>query len=448
MSEVSIAYIAAMISANTRAIPSAENRSDPLKATKLLRAKIRVPNIQEADELKMKESIHLPCLTRPVLCLANSVVPAPSVCSLSNFQGACCADLYKCVNKSLITVEDRPQAMQPPCEIMVSQFLPNMRGIVAHELAERGNSQRKIATLLGITQARVSHYLSSRKSIYYAELRRSFGITENELEGYARILGEDVSRSQADGIFTLYSIWKNMLFSGGVCEAHQRSYSISSGCSVCMDIHRPQNEPIRSKQRDDDYYVLQDLSEAVALVENSIAFTKIIPEVSVNIAMCRQNPKSRSDVAAIPGRINKIHGRAKAFVLPEFGSSNHLSNVLLLLNSRLPQVRSVMNVRYDRSVGDCLSSLGISKFFTGAPPNQENGQPVRNKATAATSSSDEIILKRLANIEFEEDGETKGVFAIVDRGSEGLEPMTYLFGPKATETSNTALKVARLYSGQ
>lgn len=328
---------------------------------------------------------------------------------------------------------------------MVSQYLPNMRGIVAHELAERGNSQRKIAVMLGITQARVSHYLSNRKSVYYSELRKSFGITENELEGYARILGEDVSRSQAEGIFTLYSIWKNMLFSGGVCEAHQRSYSISSGCSVCMDIHRPQSEPLRDKQRDDDYYILQDLSEAVTLVESSIAFTKIIPEVSVNIAMCRQNPKSRSDVAAIPGRINKIHGRAKAFVLPEFGSSKHLSNVLLLLNSRMPHVRSVMNVRYDRSVDGCLSDLGINKFFTDARlTNQESGRPTQGKGT--TRTDDQVILKRLAGIAIGKNEGTEAVFAVVDRGSEGLEPTTYLIGSKATEISNAALKIARLYS--
>src|SRR5208283_1112601 len=107
--------------------------------------------------------------------------------------------------------------MQPPCEIMVNDFLPNMRGLVSHELHEKGESQRRIALLLGITQARVSYYLGKRRTQFSSELATKFGISQSDIANYSKLLAEDATRSQTDGIFTLYSIWKNLLFTGMIC---------------------------------------------------------------------------------------------------------------------------------------------------------------------------------------------------------------------------------------
>ena len=335
--------------------------------------------------------------------------------------------------------------MQPPCEIMVDYFLPSMRGIVAHELNERGHSQRRIASELGITQARVSHYLSNKKTSYYGDLAERFGTNQAELEGFARILSDDVSRSQVDGIFTLYSIWKNMLFNGDICAFHQRKSTISKECSVCMDLHRPPRESwITKDSKEEDYAILHTLSEAVAQIESSPLFPTIMPEVSVNIAMCRVNPQSKRDVAAIPGRINKIHGRAKAFVLPEFGSSNHMSKVLLLFNSKSDYIKSVLNLRYDESLESALTLVGLRKIMT-----KERTRPQRKNADSleVPPSNDEIVLQRLARVVLSESFLKNRVpFAVVDLGSEGLEPITYLFGSTATELSQLAVKICYAYA--
>jgi XRE family transcriptional regulator, thiamine biosynthesis regulator len=335
--------------------------------------------------------------------------------------------------------------MQPPCEVMVDYFLPPMRGIVAHELAERGHTQSKIASELGITQARVSHYLSNRKSVYYNDLADHFGKSEAELEGFARILSDDVSRSQVDGIFTLYSIWKNMLFNGDVCGFHQRRSGITKDCSVCMDLHRPPQEASITKvAKDEDFAILRTLSEAVAQIESLPLFPAIMPEVSVNIAMCRINPKSKRDVAAIPGRINKFHGRAKAFVLPEFGSSNHMSKVLLLFNSKSNHVRSVINLRYDESLDRALSRVGLRTIIT-----KERTIPQRKgeHSLEVPLSNDETVLRRLAGVMLPQAFlKDTAAFAVIDLGSEGLEPITYLFGTTANELSQLAMKLCYSYS--
>jgi XRE family transcriptional regulator, thiamine biosynthesis regulator len=334
--------------------------------------------------------------------------------------------------------------MHPPCEIMTDYFLPNIRGIVTHEFREQGESQSRIANMLGITQARVSNYLTRKKSVYQSELTKRFGIQENEIEGFGKVLAEDLRRSQVDGIFTLYSIWKSLLFNGDVCMIHQKESQVSRECSVCMDLHRPSSNFSSNINQalNEENEILRNLTEALLAVQSSPNFPQIMPEVSVNIAMCKARPKSKRDVAAIPGRINKIHGRAKAFVLPEFGASNHMSNVLILFNSKFDFVRSAINLRYDASVDHALISLGIKKIFTKA---RSSRNPRKNETWG--NSSDEVVLERLATVEIRNEVlSNKLPFAVIDKGSEGLEPMTYLMGNSATGVVDSSLKVANSYA--
>ncbi len=311
---------------------------------------------------------------------------------------------------------------------MVEYFLPNIRGLVAHELHERGESQRKIATLLGVTQARVSHYLSTKKSNFSNELSRQFGSGAGEILSYAKILSDDVGRSQIDGVFTLYSIWKNLLFSGKVCAVHQNEAGLSSECSVCMELHRPSRESESSPETEDSM-VLRDLSDAVAMLENSASFPLLMPEVSVNVAMSRSNPKTVRDIAAIPGRINKIHGRAKAFVLPEFGSSKHMSSVVLIFNSKSNKLRAAMNLKYDEMLDRALTSLGISKVFT-SEEHAIHGEDQTLTRLGKVLPPDQLVDH----------------FAVIDRGSEGVEPNTYLVGKRASQLAQISLKISHFYA--
>jgi XRE family transcriptional regulator, thiamine biosynthesis regulator len=322
---------------------------------------------------------------------------------------------------------------------MVNDFLPNVRGLVSHELHEKGESQRRIALLLGITQARVSYYLGKRKTQFSLELATKFGISQNDIASYSKLLAEDAMRSQTDSIFTLYSIWKNLLFTGMICAAHQKESNVPSECSACMELFKPPRETLEfSDQESEDLQIVHEISQAISMLESSVYFPSIMPEVSVNIAMSRTNPKTARDIAAIPGRINRIHGRAKAFVLPEFGSSNHMSKVLLLANSKDPDLKSVLNIKYDDAIGAALDDLGVPKRFTIAA-KVPRGTPSGNL------NIDDAVLLRLSQIILS-DQKNVPVVALIDRGSEGVEPMTYLIGSKATDLCHIALKIAQNYS--
>ncbi|MDG6995222.1 MAG: hypothetical protein JRN52_04790 [Nitrososphaerota archaeon] len=322
---------------------------------------------------------------------------------------------------------------------MTSDFLPNMRGLVSHDLHESGESQRQIAVLLGITQARVSHYLNKRKMTFVNELTSRFSMSQNDVLSYSKILAEDVRRSQVDGIFTLYSIWKNLLFSGAICSAHQRTSRVQSDCSVCMELHRPAREASTSKNSEaEDAAVIREVSEAIGLIESSTQFPYLMPEVSVNIAMCKKEPRTSRDIAAIPGRINRIHSRAKAFVLPEFGCSNHMSRVLLIFHARDKNFRAVINLKYDALVQIALDELSIPMVFTQL-------SDLRQSRRSVEISQQDLLLHRLESTKLPVVGASQPV-AVVDRGSEGVEAITYLLGTNAVGIAQLALRLSRVYT--
>lgn len=330
--------------------------------------------------------------------------------------------------------------MQPPCEMMVNDFLPNIRGLVSHELHEKGESQRRIATLLGITQARVSYYLSKKKNQFSNALTVDFGLSQSDIQNYGKILAEDVTRSQTDCIFTLYSIWKNLLFSGAICASHKKKSDVPADCAVCMELHKPMRESVEaSDQETEDMSIIREISKAVAMVESSVHFPDIMPEVSVNVAMSRNSPKTSRDIAAVPGRINRIHGRAKAFVLPEFGSSNHMSRVLLIANSRRSGLRAAMNIKYDAIVDRALTDLELPRTFT------ETAKSSRRSQLIGARDDSDPVLNRLSLTRFPPNLDAP-VLALIDRGSEGVEPITYLIGRNATDVAHAAIKIAHFHA--
>lgn len=53
--------------------------------------------------------------------------------------------------------------MKPHCTFVVKYVLPALRAKVAKELMARGYKMREVARMLGLTQAAVSQYMSSKR---------------------------------------------------------------------------------------------------------------------------------------------------------------------------------------------------------------------------------------------------------------------------------------------
>jgi len=308
--------------------------------------------------------------------------------------------------------------VQPPDELMVDTFLPAMRQLVTLNLRSRGLSQSKISSLLGITQASVSLYLSSDPKRAYQSLAR-MSVLRSEADGYVGELAESVARGAADGVETLNTIWTEILGSGAACAAHRELYPALSDCDVCVREYG--RKSIRSK-------TISEVADAVKMLEESPRFAAVMPEVSVNIACASGDARSPADVVAVPGRIVRVKGRARAMLPPEAGASVHMAKVLLLARSRRPDLRACINIRYDRWMADGMKREGLRVAALGAHRTRGPEDP-----TVAE------LARRLGSIPDNFD-------ALVDQGGGGIEPNVYLFAGGAREVATLALRLAYGYS--
>ena len=309
--------------------------------------------------------------------------------------------------------------MQPPDELMTGSFLPAMRHLVAIRLRARGLSQTKISSLLGVTQASVSLYLSTDPAKAYGQLS-SFSMTRERAERDAAALADDLGRGPVSGLRTLNRIWTGLLGAGSACAPHRALYPFLADCDFCMGEYGGR---VGAMSR-----VVSEVEEAVRLLEGSQEFTEVMPEVSVNIASAAPGASAPEDVVAIPGRIQKVKGRARAMLPPEAGASAHMSKVLLHVMEKRQDLRACINLRYDRKMEKAIKKAGLKTFSIGGYP----------RGSGEDSTAEALGRKLSAGV---------GRFqAVVDRGGAGIEPNVYLFAGNPRAVAELALDLAKAYS--
>ena len=311
--------------------------------------------------------------------------------------------------------------MHPPCELMVDSFLPSMRALVARRLKEDGLSQGKIASLLGLTQASVSSYLSTSSAKQIAALS-GLGVNAEQADTYAALLAEDLKNNPTYAVATLYSIWSRLVGGGDACSAHRGEYPFLATCDMCMKVFGPERGHAEG--------AVEHVQGALRSIEGSSLFVRVMPEVSVNVAYAPKGAKSAEDVVAIPGRIVRVKGQARSFMKPEYGASTHLAAILLEVQRKRPIVGAAMNLRYDERMSKVLAKLKFKKVTIGHSYPVGSQDKVLGALRAQLSSPD-------ASSDFE---------AVVDLGGEGVEPSLYLFAQDAVKVVQSALEIARAYA--
>lgn len=306
--------------------------------------------------------------------------------------------------------------MHPPDELMVEDFLPAMRLLVARELSRQGYSQSRVAALLGMTQASVSLYLSSDSAKAYGSLA-AFQISTEEADSYARALADDAKRKPAYAVETLGGIWLSVLGKGQACDAHRLSYPSLADCDVCIRAY--------GGHGDRGVETISEVNRALKLIESSRTFAKAMPEVSVNLACVSGDSRSPDDVVAIPGRIVRVRGSARATREPEFGASGHMARMLLLARARRKEFRAAINLRYDGRMARVVKKLRLT--------------PIELADRGDASETTDALSRSISR--------ARGAFdAVVDRGGKGIEPNLYLFGKGAVGVARLAVRASELYS--
>jgi predicted fused transcriptional regulator/phosphomethylpyrimidine kinase/predicted transcriptional regulator len=302
---------------------------------------------------------------------------------------------------------------------MTQAFLPSMRQLVALRLRARGMSQNRIAVLLGTTQASVSMYLSSSPDRAYAALAR-LSVSKGEADGYSSRLALAVGDGAAEGVRAFEAIWWDLLGKGAVCRAHRELYPSLAECDVCV---------VKYGGGDGEKEAaVAEVAEAVRILEGSPDFVAVMPEVSVNVACAAGDASTPADVVAVPGRIVRVRGRARAMLPPEAGASVHMARVLLLARSRHPVLRACINLRYDPRMAAAMRKAGLRALAVSGAALAEAEDPTVEALERELRSS-------------------RGRFdAVVEQGGGGLEPNVYLFAEGAREAAEAAIRLARIYS--
>lgn len=170
----------------------------------------------------------------------------------------------------------------------------------------------------------------------------------------------------------------------------------------------------------DRYFVLENVKEAVRMLENTPNFKNIIPEVGTNIGMATECAESELDVAAVDGRIIPAKEGVHAGCV-DFGVSSHVARMILAMMERDKEKRSAINLKYSSRIIEACKELGmrIASFD-------------REKEPTGARTMDWGV--REASVEFSPD-------VIFDLGAVGKEPMIRIFGTTAV---GVAVKVKRV----
>lgn len=141
---------------------------------------------------------------------------------------------------------------------------------------------------------------------------------------------------------------------------------------------------------------------------------KGIPECQTNFVFSKKNPKSIKDILGVSGRIVKTGNTVTVAGDLSYGGSKHVATALITLNKKFPDVRSAINLRYNKETISKLRKerLHISSYDRNVEP--------KNVKTKEGSSIEWGIKYAIKNLKEPPD-------VIYHKGDFGKEPMIIIF---------------------
>jgi len=181
--------------------------------------------------------------------------------------------------------------------------------------------------------------------------------------------------------------------------------------------------------------ILGNLVRAIAMLERCDAFARIIPEVRVNLAYALPGASDPSEVAAVEGRITRVHGRARASGLPAFGASDHMARLLVETMRRDPVLRAGINFAYDEGLEGCVRAMG----YLPVPID-------RSKEPEEVARADRASMPWKIREVIEAAGGVPRLFW--ESPALGKEPLFVLLGEDAAGVAAEACRIAEVFAGQ
>jgi hypothetical protein len=292
-------------------------------------------------------------------------------------------------------------------EVVVEEFLPTFRTVLAGELRDRGLTQSEVADLLGISQSAVSKYA-------HGEVETNAEIeTDDRFVDLVERLAEGLTTGEMSRVQALVEteVFIRRLERGDLlARLHESAYPPIAEHDGPIDIHDPEGE-FRVTER-----VRSSVRRGVRALENTSGFASLVPAVGSNLVEAVPDATTIDDVAAVPGRILDVKGRATVPGDPEFGVSEHVASLLLAARAAGSEARAALNVRYDPETVEALEAAGY--------------------ATAAFDAEADLEAAVAEAV-----GEEPAADALYQTGGFGVEPVCYILGPDAPAVVETVRHV-------
>jgi predicted fused transcriptional regulator/phosphomethylpyrimidine kinase/predicted transcriptional regulator len=293
-------------------------------------------------------------------------------------------------------------------ELVVEEFLPTFRSLLAEQLRERGLTQSEVADLLGISQSAVSKYVHGdvERNPRLVDNQRLTELVDRLAEGLA-----DGSMTPVEALVETEVCIRELEQGGLLADLHSEAVPGLDDYGAEFAVHDPDSR-LREAGR-----VRGSVRRGLRILENTSGFAPLIPAVGSNLVEALSGATSIEDVAAVPGRILDVSGQATVPGEPEFGVSQHVAGVLLSARAAGSEARAALNIAYDEATLAALADEGL----TAAEFDPEDDLEAAIEATL----SDATVTD-----------------ALYQTGAMGVEPIIYLLAPDAVTAAERLRAIA------
>ena len=196
----------------------------------------------------------------------------------------------------------------------------------------------------------------------------------------------------------------------------------------------PVNPMARLYRDADRFRVVENLAEAIKLLEGCKEVSELIPEVQSNLVMATVNPTGFWDVVGIDGRLVRLRDGVKASSCPSFGASRHVASAVLVANRHDPEVRAAMNLKYSKGLIELMKGEGMSVSSYDRSKEPKEVKEVEGRSIPWGTEEAIRAAGRVPDV-------------IYHTGDWGKEPMIMLFGRDAVDVAKKVIGLARKLKG-
>ena len=283
-------------------------------------------------------------------------------------------------------------------EIIVEEFIPTVRSMLAERLHESGLTQHEVAMAIGVSQSSVSKYV-------HGDVQRNPAILDHsEVNATVDTLAEGLSHGDIrplGALIELEILIRTLEAPGEIlAELHEMAVPALREVEEPFRVHDPSN-PVRDRER-----IRRSVRRALRELEREPTFVEMIPQVGSNLVECLPSANSIEDVAGVPGRLFPVDGELAIPGDPGFGQSQHVAEVLLAARDAGHPARSAINIAFTPGIVHRLSAAGHDV--------------VEVDGDADLPGSVRSVLT-----------ETPGATIIAQTGGFGIEPIVYVLGRDA-----------------